>query len=769
MNPATFSIPLKTRIVSIFLLTLLSSLVYFNSLHGAFQFDDRSLLSREWVANLDSFDQSVRLSSFQNRPILLWTFAVNNHLDPKHTFGFHLGNLTLHVLVSILIFLILIRVQPLQEGLCPSGKENHDSRENRSGGSPVFPFVSALLFALHPLNTDSVSYISSRSSLLATFFYLLTLYVFIEAVAPGRTFRQRVLPGLLTIPGIYLALASKLIAVTLPVILILWFLIFFSPRYFPGLVKRLFCPKMLGAYAGVGLAFIVTTHFYDVLYSPKDQGAELFGSIPYFLVQAKVVLFYYLKLFFLPFNLNVDSGFPFSSFITDWKIAISILFIIGIILMVLKWGNVWVKLGTAWFFLTLAPTSSLVPLNDLAVEHRMYLPMSLGLCLVAGWIMNQSARAQRLRLLLLILVVCGLLTATRNAAWVSEITLWTDSAKKNPHSPRIHNNLGKAYYEAGRLDIARVHLEKSVAKIPGYAIAQYNIADTEAFLKRRLKANETDASSKISTSGNHQISADFAEPHYNLASVYLDLGRLDEAEAQYRKALALKPGYFAAELSLGSVHNQKQDYDLAIRYFLNSIELMRRATGQPDYALARLNLGEVYGKTQRYQEAIVELSRAVQTDPSMIAAHFNLGTAYMLTGAFDDAERSFKTCLKLNGSYEPALFNLAQVYQKKNQWEISNRTIERFLEIKGPAPAAYLAMAWNHLQLEEFERAGSLYEKALALEPNHPLALANLGRIYYHLGRMEESRAYLERALKMNLPGEQAAELSGLLKELSTP
>ena len=109
MNSLTESIPLKSRIAGIFLLTLVSSIVYFNSLQGTFQFDDRNLLSKEWLANLESFNNNVKFVSFQNRPILLWTFAVNNHLDPQNTFGFHLANLMLHVLVSMLIFLIIIQ------------------------------------------------------------------------------------------------------------------------------------------------------------------------------------------------------------------------------------------------------------------------------------------------------------------------------------------------------------------------------------------------------------------------------------------------------------------------------------------------------------------------------------------------------------------------------------------------------------------------------------------------------------------------------------
>ena len=104
---------LQSKIACILVLIILPTIVYFNSLQGAFQFDDRNLLNKEWVADLKSFNKSVSMKSFQNRPVLILTFAVNNHLNNKHTFGFHLVNLTIHILVTVLIFIILVRIKNL--------------------------------------------------------------------------------------------------------------------------------------------------------------------------------------------------------------------------------------------------------------------------------------------------------------------------------------------------------------------------------------------------------------------------------------------------------------------------------------------------------------------------------------------------------------------------------------------------------------------------------------------------------------------------------
>ena len=278
MNSFIAPIPLKSRIAGIFLLTLVSSIVYFNSLQGTFQFDDRNLLSKEWLADLENFNKNVKLDSFQNRPILLWTFAINNHLDPEHTFGFHLANLILHVLVSILIFLILIRVQYFYFNEHSFDKNlNYRQLENQPSYRLIFPLVVALIFAVHPVNTASVTYISSRSSLLATFFYLLTVYYITEMLVPNRSLKQRILLGFLTILGTYFAIASKLISVTLPFIMVLWFVVFFSPRYYPSLSRHIFSLKMILVYGFVCVGLITALHFFGALYLPKDQGLELFG------------------------------------------------------------------------------------------------------------------------------------------------------------------------------------------------------------------------------------------------------------------------------------------------------------------------------------------------------------------------------------------------------------------------------------------------------------------------------------------------------------
>jgi len=221
----------------------------------------------------------------------------------------------------------------------------------------------------------------------------------------------------------------------------------------------------------------------------------------------------------------------------------------------------------------------------------MYLPMSLGLSLIAGVGMTTFPAIWRLRLLVILLISLGITTVSRNADWVSELSLWKDSAKKNPFSPRSHNNLGKTYYEKGDLALAAHHLENSVANISRFIDSQYNIKSAEEFLLRREKMTGQKFDSKLDPSKSIGLLAEMVEPHFNLASVYLDQGRLDKAEQEYLKTLALRPGHLSSRIGLSSVYNKKGLYDRATE-ILELLINENQSSVDHSFALARLNLGK---------------------------------------------------------------------------------------------------------------------------------------------------------------------------------
>ena len=759
---------IKKIIGCVLLLILANTAVYFNSLKGAFQFDDLPLIQSHWVEDLDAFDRQVRFSSFENRPVVLWTYALNNTLGKNRVFGFHLFNLAVHIGVTLLIFFTISRTQYLTAGKDFSWRNEPLLSASRASG---FPLATALLFALHPLNTDSVSYISSRSTLLATFFYLLALYLFTCLFSRKNKIPQFNLRWVLCITiliSAYMSIASKLIGATLPFLMGLWYLGFIVSTQKPQFAEKFSQPKWVAglfllAGASFAGAYIVTDSW---LFIAKDQGLELYGRMPYFLVQIKVIVFYYLKLFLFPFNLNVDSGLPFSTPASDPFIFLAGLVIIGIFFVATRGRNLWVAIGFIWFFITLAPTSSIIPLNDLAVEHRTYLPMTLGLCMVVG--LGVLSGPWRCLMLLVLLPMFALGTATRNNDWISEISLWKDSAQKNPKSTRTHNNLGKAYFEKGDLALAAHHLEKSVAIIPHFIDTQYNIKSAENFLKRREKVTDQKSANIFIHSKSIRLLAELVEPHYNLASVYLDQGRLDDAEKEYLKTLALRPGHFSSKIGLSSVYNRQGLYNQATVTLELAIK-ENLANADHSFALARSNLGELYGKTGKIENAITEWEAALKIDPSLFPAHFNLGTAYMMTGKFELAVNAFKHCLKLNSRYEPALFNLAKVYQKQKKWDESTQQFKNFLEVTGPRPSAYAQIGFNLNRQADWKNAQEFLKNSLSLQPHNFNARISLAETLANLGQMKKARELLQTALKMDPSPAQNEAINKMMVDLTGP
>ena len=727
----------------ILLLVLSSTGIYFNSLKGSFHFDDVPLISSPWIESLDSFNRFVKITAFENRPVLLWSYAFNNSLGKNKEFGFHLVNLMLHIGVTLLIFFSVLKTSSFFRSSNESEKNLHEIKISKNIWA--FPFITALIFSLHPLNTDSVSYISSRSSVLATFFYLLSLYIFLNLFRPRRekgNLKNRMILIPLVLLGMYMSLASKLIAATLPLLMAFWYSIFiFSRNNLQGLWKKNWSYLLFFLFS-ISALFLLGDSW---LYNTKDQGLELYGRWPYLLVQIKIIVFYYFKLFLLPFNLSVDSGMPFSSFYDDPYIILASLIIFGVVVITIKSRNAWLLVGTAWFFITLAPTSSFIPLNDLAVEHRTYLPMSLGLCMIVGQGVSRLQPFYRVGILTILIIALGMTTVTRNGDWINEVSLWRDVIKKNPASSRAHNNLGKAYFEKGDLELATYHFKKSIANIPKFVEDKFNLKKTNGFLVRKKPSTIFNFNNQ-----NLRIAAELVEPHYNLASVYLDQGKIDLAEKEYLKTLALRPKHISAKIGLGSVYNQKGLFEKAEKFYNQAITDNKSQGGNSPLPIAHLNLGEVFGKTARIPKAIKEWELAIQQDPSLLPAQFNLGIAFMMQGKLDNAENYFLKCLELNGRFEPALFNLALVKQKQFHWKESNKIFNNYIAVAGLSPSVLTNIGFNYLKLNEFSNAKIFLRKSLKMAPTNINTLVILGDVFSAQRMIKEAEKNYRIALKLN-------------------
>ncbi|MDE3245276.1 MAG: tetratricopeptide repeat protein [Acidobacteriota bacterium] len=422
-------------------------LAYFNSFGGAFQFDDYNVIVDNgrvhglaaWLGDLGGI-----------RPLLKLSYALNWMAGPG-PWGFHLVNLAIHGANGVLAFTLLKRL----------------SAGNEDTGLVVLS--AALIFVLHPVQTEAVTYICGRSTSLMALFYLASLVAFIRsretASKPWNLFSALLF---------LLACLTKETALTLPLALVL--LERASGRW-NGLAQALRATSahwLLLCIIGTGLVLHpVQRALLATSFSTR--------GIPMNLLNQVQALGYLLRAWCWPAHLNIDPFLPQATRLT-WPMAgMAALWlgVLGLGLFSLR-SRPWLGFGLLWFFLHLIPTNSFIPRLDLVNERQLYLP-SLGLALVLASAARNFIRRTNLDRkivvtgALVILTALGTRTLLRNRDYQSEVALWRSSVQEAPQNPRAHNNMGYAYLLQGNKEQARRAFETALALDPGYAKARANL------------------------------------------------------------------------------------------------------------------------------------------------------------------------------------------------------------------------------------------------------------------------------------------------------
>jgi len=556
-------------------LAILGVLVYGNHLHNPFQFDsvayiknNHGLINPESMLTLNFW-----ISEFFSRGLLSVSMAVNTHLDGLRPFGFHVVNLVFHIFNSILVFCILQKALAQFQNKELAGKSNL-----------IIAYFSSAIFLVHPLQTESVIYIISRSEILASTFYLLGFLLFqtcIQSIRKHNFFKN----VLLSIVILFLVVAGYSVKQTLATFPLVIFLYYISVCPFDSpVIKFILKWKWLiitSVLLFLSLLFNKLLTDETFLIGPSNPD-EMVGRAKYMLSQPSVIVFYYLKKFLFPFNLNID---PDIVVITHW---FSVGFIAGIgsiaflIYFFLKREN-WrfYLFFLAWFFIILSPSSSIVTLHDLAAEHRVYLALpGVIFILIYGLFqlikrftkINSIIDTSVLGILILfeITLLLGILSIERNKVWRTELTLWQDSHEKSPQKLRPLINLARAYSVEGNNEKAIHYYEESLTKGPGVFV-----------------------------------------PHYNLGELYLKDGRVDEAIIRFQSALQLDPKIPETYAKLGEIYFSQKKWELADVYFKKCIEIDNR------FPQVFKNLGLLhFYHLKNLQESLLYFSRSLALDPN---------------------------------------------------------------------------------------------------------------------------------------------------------
>ena len=674
---------------------------YATSFLGSFQFDDiPSLLENPTVRRL--WPPGIPLSpphgalTVSGRPILNLSFALNYAVSGYGLWSYHALNLLIHIGAALALLGIVRRT------LAGAG----------APASQGTALAVAAVWAVHPLTTESVTYVVQRAESLMGLFFLLTLYFFVrgvQAVRPGRA----ALGMLLSVLSCWLGMATKEVMVTAPVVVFLYDRTFVAKSWAGAWRRRRVYYAAMAA-GWILLAGLVASTGWDRGgTSGFDVGVSWVG---YWLTQGEA-MFRYVGLALWPYPLAVDYGPATAPVAVAAALCVLVLAAFAATAVGCARGRPWAFLSGA-SFLVLSPTSVMPGILQFVAEHRVYLPLAafvtaavLGVQAAASrWGGLGRARKPALASLAVAAVAAlGTATALRNRVYADELSLWGDTVAKRPQSALAEANLGKALLDRGRTEEGVTYCLKAITLDPNNPSARYNLglayeaegrwdAALVEFvaavdLNPRMVYAEFRAGRMMDRLGRGADAERFlrmavalapglAEAHGSLGAALVLQGRRTEAIDEFARSLALKADQPEVEFDLAVCLQGLGRPGEAVPHFAAALRL------RPDYADAQLNLGVALAQSGRVPDALAALQAAVALMPASPQAHENLATVLEELGRTDEAVAEFKNALRLKPDYAEAHYNLGNALIRARNLSAARMEFAEALRLKPDFPAA---------------------------------------------------------------------------------
>ena len=656
-------------------IVLAALLAYHNSFKVPFVFDDEaSILKNPTILRLwplgPVFAPPGQGETVSGRPLLNLSFAVNHALGGFNVAGYHVVNFSLHVWAGMLLFGILHRTMAARARAGPS-------QGSRSSAPGVFiiSLASATIWTVHPLQTESVTYIVQRAESLMGLFYLLTLYCFIRGAesddrsqagirsTEATPLKARIFYAL-AVFTCALGMATKEVMATAPLLVLLY-----DYTYLAGDLRQAW-RRRWPVYTSLALTWIVLA--YLVLSAGGRGGSAGFGTgikwSDYLLYQFEAVATY-LRLAFWPHPLVFDYGQDLAVTGPGVALAAVVLGGIGVATLYGLWRRASFGFLGAAFFIILAPSSSIIPiLAQTMAEHRMYLSLA-PVIVVTVTILHRMLRDRSWLLFAALTGILIVLTFQRNQVYRNPQALWSDTVAKVPKNAGAQNNLGLALLAAGDVSAAIGRFEHALQLNPGYLGAKSNLGSAllragkpkeavdcfEAVLKIHPDATEVRQLLGFALIRDHrpgeavvqldqvvQAEPDNTEARRVLGRAYLEAGRESEALKEYERVVRSLPHDPEVQASLADLLLQAGRAGEAIPHYREVIRLA------PDFAGSRINFGNALLQTGRPLEALNAYDAALRLQPKNPMAVRNRAVALRALGRNEEAMREFERADRLN-------------------------------------------------------------------------------------------------------------------------
>jgi tetratricopeptide (TPR) repeat protein len=653
----------------------------------------------------------------QYYPLTYTTFWAEYQLWGLRPFGYHAVNVVLHALNAILLWRVLRR-------LCVPAA-----------------WAAAAVFALHPMNVESVAWITERKNVLSGLCYLSALLMYLRML-PGaqatRRFPWRAYAALCILFAT--ALLSKSVTCTLPAVLLL--LTWWRQGAIDRRTVSILAPLLLA-----GLGFALATIWMERTHVGA-QGEEWAFSVVERLLIAGRAFWFYPRTLLWPYPLafiyprwSIDRhvwwqyGFPAAALA-----AVAALYVLrrrignGPLVAALCYGGT--LLPALGFF-------NVYPMRySFVADHFAYLAIIPLIALVTAAANALVTRATANRMIGeamtgSLLLVLGLLTARQCGIYRDLRTLWTDTVAKNPDSWLAHNNLGIVLADEGDLDAAAAHYTRALQLRPAYPETYINLGNV---MQARGHFDAAMANYRAAL----RLRPDYPEASNDLGAALAASGQLDDAIAQYTRALELKPDYPEAHYNLGNALRTRGRTAEAVAHYTEALRW------RPAYPEAHHGLGLALAAQGQTAEAAVQYGEAVRLRPAFAEARNNLGILLAAQGKTDDAVAQYVQALQTKPDYAEGHYNLATVLLAAHRIEEAKAHFTAALRIRPDYAEAHNNLGFLLFEQGRRDEAVAEYRAALHLKPDYPDAHTNLGTALAAGGNTAEAVAHFETALRLN-------------------
>lgn len=656
---------------------------YYNSLHAPFILDDRYHIVEN--GRIHQLWPPWPYLLHTSRPIIYLSLALNYAVGGLDPVGYHVFNIAVHIAAALILYGILRRT--LLSSLL----------RQQFGASAIWlAGLTALIWLVHPIQTESVTYVVQRGESLMGLFYLLTLYCVVRGIESPRSAWWYA--G--AVASCFLGVGCKGVILTAPLVVFLYDRAFFAGSW-RDLVRRRW-----HLYAGLA----ATCLLFPLLLSQAPEewkesaGFEYAGATPlkYAMTQSAVLL-HYLRLVFWPDALCLDCGWPITRTAGD---VLPQLLIVGVLVAATIWAlRRKPALGFlgAWFFIILIPTSSFMPIADAEVDHRMYLSLAAIVALTAiglFWLMRRFGAPSIAWLAIgLIVPLLTALTVRRNSDYASELTIWQDTVSKSPRMPRAQYDLAHSLEAENRIPEAILHYKKAIEDNPDYVDALNNLGHVLA-----VSGNVQDAVPYLQRA--IALKPGLAEAHLNLGYALAQQGKVKDAIAQWEETIRIKPDLADAHNNLAIALALDGRTEAAVDHWEQALKVT------PDSADIHNNLAYALSRLGRTRDAFLHYEQALRLKPDYVLAQDAFAKLLATLGpeAGGDPNRAIDlashACAATNNQVASYLETLAMSYAAARRFEDAIRTAREAIEV---------ARSTGHPEIErEMEARLDLYRHGRA-------------------------------------------------------